>query len=253
MHAPEDIKDIATALAKAQGEMKNAPLNRTNPHFKSKYADLSSIRDAVVPALSANGIAVTQLLVHAGDHIIIRTMLIHAGSGQHLESTYPVPLDKPQIMGSNITYAKRYTLAAMCGISADEDDDGNAAQQGKPMSVAQAKKELNWPEIERWIRSADSDRKLNTARERIEANVGIWPASYIEQARELVENQTMAVASTAAMQTHINAVSDAPDAMALDAAWGAAEAQRSILSAEDWAEVEAIYNERLGAFAEAAE
>ena len=56
----DSIGKLAEALAAAQGEMKNAPLNKVNPHFKSKFADLASIRDASTPALSKHGIAVTQ-------------------------------------------------------------------------------------------------------------------------------------------------------------------------------------------------
>lgn len=247
-----DLKDIAAALAAAQGEMKNAPLNRVNPHFKSKYADLSAIRDAVVPALSKHGIAVVHTIEHAGDYLTMRTRLIHA-SGQYVESTYPIAIDKPQVMGSAITYAKRYSLAALCCISADEDDDGNAANAGeaKPITAHAAKTEINWPEIEKAIRSADTERKLNAMRSRIEARVGIWPASYVEQARELVEQQMSVISSAAIAAEHMKAIADAPDAGALDRAWTVAEREREtgVITAEDWQEIEAQYHERMGGFA----
>jgi hypothetical protein len=122
----EQINELAKALAAAQGEMKNATLNKTNPHFKSKYADLAMIRDTVTPALSKHGIAVVQGTDTEENTIVVFTRLIHS-SGQWIESRFPIPYDKPQTMGSGITYGRRYTLSAVANIAADEDDDGNAA------------------------------------------------------------------------------------------------------------------------------
>lgn len=129
IHHTREIGEIAKALAAAQGEMKNAPMDKINPHFESKFASLAAIRDAVIPALSKHGIAAVQMTEYEGNRLILRTMLVHS-SGQFLGCTYPLPIDKPQVMGSAITYAKRYCLAAMCGISADDDDDANAANAG---------------------------------------------------------------------------------------------------------------------------
>ncbi len=125
----ESIKDIATALAKAQGEMDNATLNKVNPHYNSKYADLAAIRDATIPHLAKNGIAIMQYTRMNGD-LTLCTRMMHS-SGQWIESTYPLQIDKPQAMGSQITYARRYCWSAMCGIAADEDDDAEAAQGQK--------------------------------------------------------------------------------------------------------------------------
>lgn len=121
-----ELDQLAKALAAAQAEMKNATLNKVNPHFKSKYADLAAIRDTVTPALTKHGIAVVQGTDTTEGSIIVFTRLIHA-SGQWIESRFPIPYDKPQTMGSGITYGRRYTLSAVCNIAADEDDDGNAA------------------------------------------------------------------------------------------------------------------------------
>jgi hypothetical protein len=126
MRTSENIDQLATALASAQSEMKNAKLNKVNPHFKSKYADLAEIRDTVTPALSKHGIAVVNGTdaTEGGLHVVTR--LIHK-SGQWIESRFPIAYDKPQTMGSAITYGKRYNLAAVANIAADEDDDANAA------------------------------------------------------------------------------------------------------------------------------
>lgn len=126
MKTSDQLDQLATALAKAQGEMKNATLNKQNPHFKSKYADLAMIRDTVTPALAKNGIAVVQGTDTEENSIVVFTRLIHS-SGQWIESRFPIPYDKPQTMGSGITYGRRYTLSAVTNIAADEDDDGNQA------------------------------------------------------------------------------------------------------------------------------
>jgi hypothetical protein len=135
MTTSEQLNEIAAALAKAQGAMKNAALTKVNPHFRSKYADLAGIRDTVIPALTANGIAVVQTL----DADAVLTRLMHA-SGQWIESRCPIPAQADmQKMGSAITYARRYSLSAICGIAADEDDDANAATvPAKPAAVVNA-------------------------------------------------------------------------------------------------------------------
>jgi hypothetical protein len=133
-----EVAKLYEALAKAQGEMQNAILNKVNPHFRSKYADLPTIRDATIPTLAKNGLSVTQFTrVHEGNLVLV-TRLAHS-CGEFVEGEYPLPfaVDKPQAMGSAMTYARRYGLAAMCGIAAEEDDDGNSAEDegkknGKP-------------------------------------------------------------------------------------------------------------------------
>ena len=126
----DTIGKLAEALAAAQGEMKNAPLNKVNPHFKSKFADLSSIRDASIPALSKHGIAVTQTFESSETGTMLVTTLMHK-SGEWITSACPIMADKggPQPFGSATTYARRYGLGAIVGISADDDDDGNAGQE----------------------------------------------------------------------------------------------------------------------------
>lgn len=133
----ENINELAGALAKAQAEMKNARLNKVNPHFKSRYADLAEIRDTVTPALAKNGIAVVNGMDTAENGIQVVTRLIHS-SGQWVESRFPIAYDKPQTMGSAITYGKRYNLSAIVNIAADDDDDANAANDKAVSSPASA-------------------------------------------------------------------------------------------------------------------
>ena len=137
MKTSETINELAGALAKAQLAMKNATADADNPYFKSKYADLATVRDAVTPALAANGIAVVQLTSSENGHLIVHTRLMHS-SGQWIESQYPIMNDtaKPQAMGSALTYARRYSLSAICGIASEKDDDGNAADDhGKTLGA----------------------------------------------------------------------------------------------------------------------
>ena len=136
MRTSEQINELATALAKAQGEMKNATFNRTNPHFKSKYADLAQIRDTVTPALSKHGLALVQGTDTTETGVVVVTRLIHT-SGQWMESRFPIAYDKPQVMGSSYSYARRYSAAAICSIASEEDDDGNAASE-KPVAPVMA-------------------------------------------------------------------------------------------------------------------
>jgi hypothetical protein len=128
MRTSEAIDQLATALAAAQSEMKNAKLNKVNPHFKSKYADLAEIRDTVTPALSKHGLAMVHGLDPSDNGIHVVSRLLHK-SGQWIESRFPIAYDKPQVMASGVTYGRRYNSSALTNISADDDDDANAANE----------------------------------------------------------------------------------------------------------------------------
>ena len=128
----EQIKELATALSKAQGQFDHAQKSVKNEFFKSKYADLASVIDAAKKPLSDNGLSVAQNLdTDANGNVILITMLLHS-SGEFITGSYPVRPVKtdPQSMGSAITYARRYAFSAITGIAAD-DDDGNAASSQK--------------------------------------------------------------------------------------------------------------------------
>ena len=133
---------IAAAMAKAQGEITGAIKDSTNPHFKNDYADLASVSDACRPALSKNAIAVFQAPSAEGQKVTVTTLLAHS-SGEWIEAdlTMTAQQNTPQGIGSCITYARRYALAAMTGV-APKDDDGNAASiretQARPQAVVRA-------------------------------------------------------------------------------------------------------------------
>ena len=148
------IDAISAALAKAQGQIANPGKTAVNPHFKSSYADLSAGLNAIRTALSANAIAVVQTTRMEGDMLMLNTMLAHS-SGQWIGSQWqvcklPAP---PQVIGSALTYARRYTLFALVGIAGEgEDDDANAATSHDPVIDVD---DLVY--VESLIRDTDSD------------------------------------------------------------------------------------------------
>ena len=122
-----EIGELACALSKVQGQIVGARRDSRNPYFNSKYADLASIWEACRKPLAENGFAVVQTMASDTDIVRVITRLIHS-SGQWIKgelSLKPIKND-PQGMGFAITYARRYALAAMVGVS-PEDDDGEVA------------------------------------------------------------------------------------------------------------------------------
>ena len=144
MRTSETVKEIAAALAKAQGEFPAIPKNKTAKAgpYSYDYADLADIIAAVQPSLARNGIAHIQSVQAEGSKITVTTRLLHA-SGEWIESD-PLALTadsgKPQQAGSATTYARRYGLAAMLGVAPEADDDAQAAQSSKPDATAAAAK-----------------------------------------------------------------------------------------------------------------
>ena len=108
MKTSDTIGAIATALAAAQAEMPNAVLNKVNPHFKSQYADLTSIREATLPALTKNGLCIVQVPTITAAGFVLLSRLIHK-SGEWIEADYPIDGATPQARGSGLTYARRYS------------------------------------------------------------------------------------------------------------------------------------------------
>lgn len=127
MTTSDQIHEIASALAKAQGEMDGASKSAANPFFKSKYADLASVWDACRGPLSSNGIAIIQSPSAEGVLVTVETLMVHT-SGQWMRNVLTVPAkeDSPQAIGSAITYLRRYVLQSLVGV-APEDDDAEAA------------------------------------------------------------------------------------------------------------------------------
>lgn len=125
----ETIGQIAKALAAAQREIGVAVKDATNPHFRSKYADLQAIDEACRPALTKHGIAIAQSPGYADGFVFVTTRLMHGETGEWIESTLHIAPGKhdAQGIGSAITYARRFGLSALAAVPAGVDDDGEAA------------------------------------------------------------------------------------------------------------------------------
>lgn len=167
----ESIKEIAAALAKAQGVIEGAIKDSANPFFKSKYADLSSVWAAVRGPLSSNGIAVIQSPHVDGARVSVDTLLLH-GSGEWVAGTMTATAkdDGPQAVGSTVTYLRRYALQSFAGV-APEDDDANAgeATDKKPQSKPVAMPPRHYSD---WL--ADLEAKADEGTEELQK---AWKAS----------------------------------------------------------------------------
>lgn len=148
MNTSETISKIAPALVKAQQGITFAVKDSVNPQFKSKYADLGAVIDALKPALNGAGISFIQMLAPGEPgSIALTTRLIHE-SGEWIESTATCPLVKhdPQGYGSACSYLRRYSLAAAVGLYQD-DDDGNAAVTKTAKGVPMVAPEKRTPSV----------------------------------------------------------------------------------------------------------
>jgi hypothetical protein len=137
----DNIADLAASLAKAQSEMGAVHKDQDNPYFRSKFAGLSTVWEAVKPALTKNGLSIVQMPGSDERGYFVQTQLLHS-SGQWIRSTtYMKPAkEDPQGIGSLISYARRYALQAMV-MACPDDDDGEAAMgRTAPQKPAEASK-----------------------------------------------------------------------------------------------------------------
>lgn len=136
------LSAFAEAFAKAQADLKNPPKNKVNPHFNSRYVDLSDGLDVIRATFSAHGLAVMQGTRIEEGLIILTTRIMHKG-GAWMEWDYPVSgLDTHQKMGSAMTYARRYALFGIVGVAGEDDDDGNTASAPTPAKSARKMAEV---------------------------------------------------------------------------------------------------------------
>lgn len=140
------MQKIAAALVKAQKAFGPALKSSLNPHFKNRYADLSACVEAVIDALNDNGIMLMQPCHESANGVIVETLFIHESGETMSAGKLHVPAAKqdPQGYGSALTYARRYSLMAACGI-APEDDDGNAASKPKAGTPAASERPKERP------------------------------------------------------------------------------------------------------------
>jgi predicted RecA/RadA family phage recombinase len=189
------VKEISAALVKAQRNFAPALKTATNPHFRSQYADLSACIEAVVDALNAAGIMLMQKQHQWDGGVAVETVFVHE-SGETMSAgilSLPATKQDAQGYGSALTYARRYSLMAACGI-APEDDDGNAASKkakaadndnGSPGALMF--KELQ-PEIQDMLRKAAPQidaamPHVDRAMGMIEMCVDNWPDADAQQVK----------------------------------------------------------------------
>ena len=162
MKTSDTMAKIAPALAKALGEIHNATKDSKNPHFKNSYASLAAVIDATKATLADHGLVVVQAPGWNENRVTVTTRIVHA-SGEWIEATAeaPVPKADPQGVGSAVTYLRRYSLAAICGIT-QEDDDGETASrrpvQTKPRTDGLQEKKTH---LLMRIKDAESEGKLD--------------------------------------------------------------------------------------------
>lgn len=147
MAKSESIKELAAALSKAQGEFPTIAKNKTakvpmkaGGQYSYRYADLADVISATAPVLSRNGLGISQVPTISNGKLVLETTLMHA-SGEWISSEYPLAThDRPQEMGSEITYGRRYTMTSVLGIHGDEDDDGALAQNAPRPQAMETKR-----------------------------------------------------------------------------------------------------------------
>ena len=131
MESSPTTEKIAPAIVMAQSEIGRIEATSENPHFRSRYIDLASLREIIRPVLAKNDLAVVQSFgATTAESVVVETTLLHS-SGEWVRTALAVPFGRgtgPQALGSSVTYGRRYGLAAMLGLAADRDDDGNTAQ-----------------------------------------------------------------------------------------------------------------------------
>lgn len=196
----EAVNEVAGALAKAQAEMSNAKKDSVNPHFRSSYADLASVREACLSALTKHGIAVVQSprLALVGEQTVVEleTRFLHS-SGQWMADTLAVPVSKvdAQGVGSAITYARRYALASFAGIAPADDDAESAVGRAAPAKASVMPEGFMdwWTDIQS---SADEgEAKLKSAWEKSPAEYRQFVAAERKQAWEATKARAKKVAA----------------------------------------------------------
>ena len=173
------MKNISKALVQAQKSFAPALKTSSNPHFKSKYAALDACVEAVIDSLNSNGIYLMQQTHEAEGGVIVETTFIHE-SGEQMSCgrlQFPATKNDPQGYASALTYARRYSLMAACGI-APEDDDGNAAVKAQHDEDAKLVKQYeeaaqggieNLQAFHSMVKGPSKDRVWKTHGDRIKA------------------------------------------------------------------------------------
>ncbi|MED5549804.1 MAG: ERF family protein [Pseudomonadota bacterium] len=192
MNRSETLTKLAEALAQAQAEIEGAHKASTNPHFRSKYADLGAVWDACRGPLTKHGLSVVQFPRSSDGCVELETVLMHK-SGEWMSDTLRLPVGKQdaQGYGSAMTYARRYSLMAVVGI-APEDDDANAAVSGSApsrvdtgrKSSAQAKRDGDFETIKAEIEAIKTPDELKQWGIRNKDRIAHLPKAFADPIRD---------------------------------------------------------------------
>lgn len=219
MERSEHINELATALAKFQGQLEQPKMNstvkvktRTGGEYSFKYADLSECKAAARKALSENGLSVTQLVE---DDYSVNTMLMHS-SGQWISSRLRMPVNTnvadAQTIGAAITYAKRYAFCAILGIVADDDNDANEAcgnlftkQQAQPQQKRQPQQPQKPVFSDKQLNNKDFFPRIDAARKKSEAEGKSFSLKlFLEQYFQPLDEAALEIINSEYAQYRIN-------------------------------------------------
>jgi hypothetical protein len=204
MNTEHATPELFAAIAKAQSEVENATKGSTNPHFKSKYADLAEVLNTVRPTFAKHGLSLLQSTAFEGSLVSVTTVVAHE-SGGHVSSVascVPAKSDA-QGIGAATTYLRRYGLAAMTGVAQEDDDGAGASHNREPVPVtearkssAQAKRDGDWEALKQEVDACETLEALNLLvvsrpwQETVKRLPTVWVGhlkDYVQGARDVFE------------------------------------------------------------------
>lgn len=196
MNTDKATPELFAALAKAQAEVENATKGSTNPHFKSKYADLAEVLNTVRPTFAKHGLSILQSTGFEGSLVSVETVIAHSTGGfvSSVASCVPAKTDA-QGVGAATTYLRRYGLAAMTGVAQEDDDGQSAAHSREPEPVqvrkssAQAKRDGDWETLKAEVDACESLEAINllVASRHWQEAVKPLPRAWVDQLRDYVQ------------------------------------------------------------------
>lgn len=162
----ESIKELSVAMAKAFAQIEGASADKTNPHFKSKYADLGNVIDAIKPAISEHGLWFYQVVHSLPGFAAVETVIVHS-SGERLSCgvvNVPVVKNDAQGYGSALTYARRYSLSSAFGVAPEDDDGNKACEQPKKFKKQEEKQQDDGDDFPKLAQESQLAKDLLTNR-----------------------------------------------------------------------------------------
>jgi len=215
MNTEKVTPELFAALAKAQAEVENATKGSTNPHFKSKYADLAEVLNTVRPTFAKHGLSILQSTAFEGSLVSVVTLIAHE-SGGHVSSVascVPAKSDA-QGIGAATTYLRRYALASMTGVAQEDDDGTGASHNREPIPIsearkssAQAKRDGDWEALKQEVDACETLEALNMLvvsrpwQDAVKVLPRVWVdhlKDYVQGARDVFEAPATGKAKTAA-------------------------------------------------------